>query len=175
MQVRGVRSAQLWLCLFLVYGNCATAQIPADYPKTTVLAGSVISFDKAERTIELRTRCGSSTEPNNWKSDSAFKVDELQLRFRAEPENVRLHLAGNVETWRLDGSKLNAMAAGAIEPGAPVIVRVRKTGSSFEGEKNGLEITSLVLLQACIEESCSKAKCKGGADCKEKLCDCPKK
>jgi hypothetical protein len=164
------------LCSFLVIlcGNSTAAQLLDNTSKLTVLAGSVTSYDKDGHTIELSVRSGSSTEPTNWEGGSALNIRDLQLRSQDEPRNVKLRFSDRADMWKLSDSKLAAISSSSIRSGAPVIIVIRKAGPLSLGGSDG-EITKLVLLQACIEESCSKAKCKGGPDCREKSCDCPKK
>jgi len=145
-----------------------------------VLVGSVASVDQKGQTIDLLVRSGTVAAPKSWVQEKSFKFSELQIKVMPEAVPLRLAFTENTKLWKLADSRLEPQlqSVARVEPGSPVLIElqegqhwnVKETGP---GSMHGLTAARVVLLQACIEESCTKAKCKGTKDCKEKVCDCP--
>lgn len=145
-----------------------------------VLAGSVASVDQKTQTINLLVRSGMVTAPKVWAQDKVFKFSDLQLRVMPGAVPLRVAFSDNTTIWKAIDSRLvpQAQSLERIEPGSSVLVELQ-AGQGWSSKETGpvatlsLSAARLILLQACIEESCTKVKCKGTKDCKEKVCDCP--
>jgi len=168
--------------LFAVCNLLATAtpaQSWRDPDAWGVLAGSIAAVDHKNHTFDVLVRSGAGAAPKQWTQDKSFALSELQLQVRSEPVHLRLSFTEETKVWRVTDARLTAQFIGAVEPGSPVLIELQQ-GQYWGAKETALPYTRnftaarVILLQACIEESCGKAKCKGKADCKEKVCDCPK-
>lgn len=145
-----------------------------------VLVGSVGDVDLKQGTLTVLVRGGvhgtngSPTAVWDWKHGDYVAMPDLRLQARPESTPIKVALAKDIKVFKVADSRLTSQSPSSIEPHAPVLIQLER-GQYFPtkgSSPHGLVAARVVLLQACIEESCVKPKCKGGTDCKEKACDC---
>jgi hypothetical protein len=179
--VRKVRSLS-WLCAavalasFLLTFKAFSQDRQGGHDAWDVVAGSVVEIDQERHTISVLVRGVSestkaSSATNGWTKDSHFASDALQLKGRPEPTRIVFTYGPGLKVFGITGSKLIAESESSIKQSAPVVIQLRN-GQYWTGKEGspGLVAERILLLQACIEESCVRPNCKGA--CKEKTCDC---
>ena len=176
----------------------SSAKFPEAFPCESggwqVLVGAIESVDIEHENIEIRIRSGAKGIPghladkdwNNmaWSKTNPFPVREFDLQVRPEAnQKAKFKFTSETPVFREQGSSkaigLDILRAPKIESGDAVLLVLsagqcwpssEKETSRWRSEPS---IAKIVLLQACIEESCVKAQCKGKSQCKEKVCNCP--
>jgi hypothetical protein len=153
------------------------------------LVGSIELVDSYRRNIEIRFRGGAEAVPYKWLEDSwgktkssmsaDFPAHELTLQaLTGEAQQAKLQLTDATELLRATPQGLEPLTAEQLDAGTSVLV-VLAAGQCWP--RSGIQtlplasrasVSRLVVLLACVEDSCIKAKCKGKRDCKEKVCNC---
>lgn len=163
--------------------------IPCRSGTWRVLVGAVENVDAEHRNLEVRIRGGASGVPDRWASEDwakspSFSAGQfsardftLQIRPNAD-QKARFSLAPKAALFRAMSQGLDTAKLDQIEVGAPILL-VLEAGRCWPGSESETlpimsepRISKIVLLQACIEESCVKVRCKGKTECKERVCNC---
>jgi hypothetical protein len=156
-----------------------------------VLVGVVESVDTDGKHIEIRIRGGATGIPKRltnedwgkleWSKPAQTSLQSFDLQLRPEAnQKAKLRITTETSVFRERATiGLRAEKPPEIETGASVLLALAAGQCWPSSEKEAPRwaseptIAKIVLLQACIEESCVKAKCKGKTGCKEKVCNCP--
>jgi hypothetical protein len=174
----------------LAVSNAGSPQLfPCKSDSWQVLVGAVDKVDTEGKHVEIRIRGGARAIPKrlanqdwsklDWSKTSQSSVQEFELQLRPEA-NQKAKFKITTETsvfW--ERATLGLGRPPQIETGAPVLLVLAAgqcwPSSETEAPLWGSEATiaKIVMFQACIEDSCVKAKCKGKTGCKEKVCNCP--
>jgi hypothetical protein len=155
-----------------------------------VLLGSVENIDIEHKNIEVRVRGGARAIPARWRiqewdnlavsaKSSHFSLSDLTVEDRpGANQKAQFKLASFSSVYKATFEGLDMAKTTQIESGAPVLLVLPEGRCWPRSEKEYLpwmseaQVAKIVLLQACIEESCVKAKCKGKSECKERVCNC---
>jgi hypothetical protein len=154
-----------------------------------VLVGSIDRYDADRKTVQIRIRGGAESIPQRWavqdwaKVDGAksaeFPIRDFAFQTRAEAnQQAQFEFDDKIAIFRSTTRGLETLDAKKIESGTSALFLL-VTGQCWPSSEMAMNrlgfqprISRLVLLQACIEESCVKSKCKGKSGCKEKVCNC---
>jgi len=186
------------ICLFhVMLPGASYAQTKSCDDNTwKVLVGFIDSFPGAgesmmatPQSVRIRLRGGTRELPQQWAHDEwgkpgmtmadakMAKVFNLQTRPDAD-QKVDLFLTGQTKIYRANAKGELSLNTGPIEAETPVLV-VLAEGQCWPASEtktpswaSKAAAARVVLLQACIEESCARPKCKGKSGCKEKVCNC---
>jgi len=172
-----------FVCAALLLIACSLAATQTGFRDSDswgLVAGSVASVDPKNQAIDVLVRSGTPVPPVSWVEERTFRVSDLRLRAMSEPVQLKVAFTKDTKFWNSVGSRLERLeSAPKIESGLAVLIELREDqrwnvkGTASTATAKALAAAKVVLLQACIEDSCTKAKCKGKQDCKEKVCDCP--
>ena len=155
-----------------------------------VLLGSVDSVNAERKNIEIRIRGGAQAIPARWKiqewdnlavssQSSHFSLSDLAVEDRPDAnQKAQFKLTTFSSVYKATPEGLDSAKTTQIESGTPVLLVLPEGRCWPRSEKeyflwmSETPVAKLVLLQACIEETCVKAKCKGKSECKERVCNC---
>lgn len=168
---------------------------PCDHESWRAVVGVVESVDPKQKTLDIRIRGGAREVPRRWENaqggtntaeatstlTSNFSLGDFWLQVRPDSnQKAKLILTSETGVFQQVSSSLRPTDAKQIQSGDSVLIVLAGEHCWPSSEQMSskwqfdTKIDKVVLLQACIEESCSKAKCKGKSDCKERVCDCPR-